>query len=366
MSVRGADPGARVEAFLESGVRGLVDKAFFLRLAMLKRDLGLPSFRYDPVFELIAGFAPPELCRLATPFFWFNVLRLDAACPTDAAVAGFITTAIDSFLAATAAGTAVTLNVQAVEGGYAFPTLGARFELEPGDRLRHAGDGHIVHERSNGVAVTSSAITRQISEEPRIALLLADDATLFHDEYRHKIVANSVNAGPLARMIAQSLTVIGKLDAALAGRMNRMVRWYVPISSDDFRVHNSFSASTLLGVIFLSDAYNSLRLAEAMVHEYHHNQLYALMAGEELFDDVDGAILYSPWREDPRPLTGLFHALYVFTNVWNFLQRALENSDFVSVQDEIAGVQATALATRYRTRANPDAAHSPARPRDSE
>jgi HEXXH motif-containing protein len=100
-------------------------------------------------------------------------------------------------------------------------------------------------------------------------------------------------------------------------------------------VHNSFTASTLLGVTFLSDAYNSLRLAEAMVHEYHHNQLFALMAGEELFEDVDGAIHYSPWRDDPRPLTGLFHALYVFANVWHFLQRTIEHPEFESIRDEI-------------------------------
>jgi HEXXH motif-containing protein len=334
--MHGADPGARVEALLEDGVRGLVDKAFFIRLAMLRRDLGAQDDRYDRVFELIGRFTPPDVCRLATPFFWFNVLRLDDATLAGPAAAGFITTAIDAFLPATPPGTAITLDVPARAEGYTFPMAGARFALAPGDRLRHAIDGRIVHERPDGTAVPSDATTRPIPGHPGAALLLADDATLFHDDYRHKIVPHSEHANQLAGRIGSALDLIDALAPALALRMNRMVRWYVPIGSDDLRVHNSFTASMLLGVVFLSDAYSSLRLAEAMVHEYHHNQLFALMAGEELFDEVDGAIWYSPWREDPRPLTGLFHALYVFANVWNFLQRALEEAAFAPIRDEIA------------------------------
>jgi HEXXH motif-containing protein len=331
------DTGAstRVEALLEGGVRDLVDKALFIRLAMLKRDFGVEAAQYNPVFELIGHFAPPEICRRATPFFWYNVLRLDPGGPTEAAAAGFVTTAIDSFLPATPPGTTITLQLPARGGGYAFPAIGERFALGRGDRLRHAGGGSILHETAAATAVPPAAITQPIPGYPGIALVLADDATLFHDEYRHKIVPHSENAGSLATRIGRALDVIAMLAPTLAVRMNRMVRWYVPIGSDDFRVHNSFTASTLLGVIFLSDAYSSLRLAEAMVHEYHHNQLYALMAGEELFDDADGAIRYSPWRDDPRPLTGLFHALYVFTNVWHFLQSALYHAEFAAMHDEI-------------------------------
>ncbi len=155
-----------------------------------------------------------------------------------------------------------------------------------------------------------------------VSLLQADDNTLFHEEYRPKIAADTTTAKSLAAMIASSLKVIEDLTPELAARLGELVKWYVPLRSDDFRVHNSFSASTLFGVIFLSDAYDDFRLAEAIVHEYHHNELFCLMAGETLFVEDQQELYYSPWRTDPRPLTGLFHAIYVFSNVLTFLELA--------------------------------------------
>lgn len=64
-------------------------------------------------------------------------------------------------------------------------------------------------------------------------------------------------------------------------------------------------------------------MAEALVHEFHHNRLFALEEqGAFLevgqFDPVQDALFYSPWRDDPRPLYGLWHALYVFDRVLAF------------------------------------------------
>jgi HEXXH motif-containing protein len=57
-------------------------------------------------------------------------------------------------------------------------------------------------------------------------------------------------------------------------------------------------------------------LGAAFVHEGHHNRLFCLeelapiLAGDRLGTD-DDAVHYSPWREEPRPLRGILHAVYV-------------------------------------------------------
>jgi HEXXH motif-containing protein len=60
-----------------------------------------------------------------------------------------------------------------------------------------------------------------------------------------------------------------------------------------------------------------LDLADTFVHELHHNRLFCLEdAGGPLFEGEqergdEAERHYSPWREDPRPVRGILHAVYV-------------------------------------------------------
>ena len=39
------------------------------------------------------------------------------------------------------------------------------------------------------------------------------------------------------------------------------------------------------------------------MHEFAHNELNLLQELQNLFEDPDGQLFYSPWRTDPRPST---------------------------------------------------------------
>ena len=72
----------------------------------------------------------------------------------------------------------------------------------------------------------------------------------------------------------------------------------------------------------LIDAYD---LADSLLHEYRHQKLYLL---ERLAPMVEPTNLKvdSPWREDLRPPSGLFHAVFVFVELrrfWKYV-RSLE------------------------------------------
>jgi uncharacterized protein len=62
-------------------------------------------------------------------------------------------------------------------------------------------------------------------------------------------------------------------------------------------------------------------LADSIIHEHRHQKLYLLQRELPLVE-VDRPLVSSPWREDPRPPSGLFHAVFVFVHLsefWEYL-----------------------------------------------
>lgn len=89
----------------------------------------------------------------------------------------------------------------------------------------------------------------------------------------------------------------------------------------------SFSDNSVPGAIYvqlwresgLVDAYD---LADSIIHEHRHQRLYLLQRICHIVHS-DYPLVPSPWREELRPPTGLFHALYVFVELldfWSFLR----------------------------------------------
>ena len=96
--------------------------------------------------------------------------------------------------------------------------------------------------------------------------------------------------------------------------------------------HVSCTAANYFGSILLSFG-NEYLLAEAIVHEYSHNVLNMVIANGEMFNGnvPEEEVYYSPWRNDPRHISGLLHAVFVFNNVCKLFDKIISNSknDFV-------------------------------------
>lgn len=90
------------------------------------------------------------------------------------------------------------------------------------------------------------------------------------------------------------------------------------------------------GLITMSWTTDQAVLTEAIVHEYHHQKLHALMCVDPLLlGPVHIPVYYSPWRNDPRPLRGLLHAAFTFQAILEFynqllLANVLEQTESVS------------------------------------
>jgi HEXXH motif-containing protein len=93
--------------------------------------------------------------------------------------------------------------------------------------------------------------------------------------------------------------------------------------------HMSCTSELFFGSILTSTG-NEFQLAEAMVHEYSHNLLNMVILSGEIFEGQVPLeeIYYSPWRDDPRHISGILHAVFVFINVSELLDRLSNaNSD---------------------------------------
>lgn len=220
--------------------------------------------------------------------------------------------------------------IRSDDGIIVLPGLHLRIQTKGGEvKARRAGGGSLEFQTDNTTLVVSSddlpAPLRmraiKIPGFEQSELLLVKHRSLFEDAYIDSIVPNTPRVDVLARLIGKSLEMITAADPGLAARIVSTIRWYVPIFSPGAHTHNSFSVRGLTGVIFLSEAYEDIRLAEALVHEFHHSELYLLQEAEQVYKSDPEARFYSPWRPDPRPFDGLLHALHVFSSCCAFLGR---------------------------------------------
>ncbi|WP_145352694.1 aKG-HExxH-type peptide beta-hydroxylase [Roseimaritima multifibrata] len=107
------------------------------------------------------------------------------------------------------------------------------------------------------------------------------------------------------------------------------------------------SCSRLPGAAIFTASRHPLMLADDLIHEFYHNRLFAL---EErvafLVDGIDAirpTTFYSPWRDDPRPIYGLFHAAFVFERVHAFWISAVKSGYLADMQLAYAKSRAAKL-----------------------
>lgn len=93
----------------------------------------------------------------------------------------------------------------------------------------------------------------------------------------------------------------------------------------------SFSDNSVPGALYISvrrsggwiGAYD---LADSIIHEHRHQKLYLLQANAPIVS-IDAPLVRSPWRDDLRPPSGLFHAIFVFTGLLRFWQHVSETGE---------------------------------------
>lgn len=129
--------------------------------------------------------------------------------------------------------------------------------------------------------------------------------------------------------VNHALALIKAIAPCLYGQINNLIDLIVLTTSCKAGLQTSFSSRECIGIIFCSNK-SRLDVLECLIHEYGHNELNTILQFQPITPfETDTAILYSPWRDDPRPMLGLFHAAYVFTKLLIFYRHALLRQELI-------------------------------------
>jgi HEXXH motif-containing protein len=105
----------------------------------------------------------------------------------------------------------------------------------------------------------------------------------------------------------------------------------------------SATAPDAIGCAAMSTPPSARSLAVTLAHEIQHGKLAVLLDLVDLALPDDGGRYYAPWRDDPRPVSGLLQGAYAYLGVTGFWrrQRAHETGE--------AAADAHAEFARWRT-----------------
>ena len=125
------------------------------------------------------------------------------------------------------------------------------------------------------------------------------------------------------QVLERSLDLIRAVEPIL-GTVSGLCRSLHVLAAGGSGYDNSYSDPRLPFSIFVScpmskEANGAERLAENIVHEALHLQLSLIEIVEPLIDkSQEGENIFSPWKDERRPVHGVLHGLYVFGNLRYF------------------------------------------------
>lgn len=121
-------------------------------------------------------------------------------------------------------------------------------------------------------------------------------------------------------VIRAAWTVLEHHHSGAAAEIAAAVSVIVPRSEPPAGVISTSSPETF-GTIGMSLPPDPITCAVTFAHEIQHLKLGALLDLVTLTQPDDGRRYYAPWRDDPRPLGGLFQGAYAYFGVSAFWRR---------------------------------------------
>ena len=167
--------------------------------------------------------------------------------------------------------------------------------------------------------------------EGETVLALADNNPLAMEEAHPDKEGNAVDLGghPIGEWLDALRDSFARVGAHLPGLREEMalyVQALVPVGYYPER-HLSASFREAIGTVYLSLHPNPMTMTEALVHEFQHNKLNALLELDDLLDNARTELYRSPVRPDARPLQGVLLAVHAFIPVARLYERMLEAGD---------------------------------------
>jgi HEXXH motif-containing protein len=160
---------------------------------------------------------------------------------------------------------------------------------------------------------------------PSLHLALEDNNPLQMSEAHPDKAGNAIDLGgqPVdvwRDTLREALDLVGAHLPTLRAEIDLLLHLVVPVGYDEHK-HLSASYQEALGTIYLTLHPNLMTMTEAVIHEFSHNKLNALLELDPLLENAFWPLYASPVRPDPRPLHGVLLAVHAFQPVARLYER---------------------------------------------
>ena len=119
-------------------------------------------------------------------------------------------------------------------------------------------------------------------------------------------------------LVEEAWRILNSCVPETAMAMSAGLRSIAPLPDSRDGSIRSASTGDGFGAVLVTRPPNAVLLAESLTHEFHHVKLGGLLHLHELYEDDGVDRYYAPWRDDPRPLSGLFQGVYAFLGITAF------------------------------------------------
>lgn len=120
----------------------------------------------------------------------------------------------------------------------------------------------------------------------------------------------------------------------IADEIRLVLHQVVPVGYFDEK-HLSASYAEAIGTVYMSLHPNPLTMTEALVHEFQHNKLNALLYFDPVLTNLDNELYASPVRPDPRPLRGVLLAVHAFLPIARFYENLIASGAFSTKEADL-------------------------------
>lgn len=151
-------------------------------------------------------------------------------------------------------------------------------------------------------------------------------------------------------ILNKSLSIINDFNPSFLKLIIYLYKDLVPCYPPTEKSYPSGTCSFAPYSVFYAHSDNPYKIAELLIHESHHAILNLISHKNNFFDEQTHSSgwekmnYYSPWRDEPRPIMGIVHGLYVFSAILIFWSHCLEK-DF---QEDIIKFAKSRFKTIYK------------------
>jgi hypothetical protein len=134
----------------------------------------------------------------------------------------------------------------------------------------------------------------------------------------------------------QSIRRMKLIDPELYGEFNTLITDVMAIHSPTMNAATSICALGIIRVSQLRPGQNWTRYLENLVHEAAHHHLNYVWFSDPIILNEDSGTYSSPLRREKRPLSGIYHAMFVLARTMHMIRALQNHSSFNPETDSIA------------------------------